>query len=37
MGSFGRLGDNIKMELKYDGTIRIGFIWVMLETSGGLL
>jgi hypothetical protein len=41
MRSFGRptrrLEDNIKMELKYDGTICSGFIWVMIETSGELL
>jgi len=40
MRSFGRfarrLEDNIKVELKYDGTICIGFIWVMIGTSDGL-
>jgi hypothetical protein len=41
MRSFGRpkrrLEDNIKMELKYEGTICVGFIWIMIETNGGLL
>jgi len=41
MRSFGRLThrleDNIKVGLKYDGTISIGFIWVMIGTSDGLL
>jgi hypothetical protein len=29
--------DNIKMDLKYDGVMWTGLIWLRIETSGGLL
>jgi hypothetical protein len=32
-----RLGYNIKMNVKYDGVIWPGFIWLRLESSGVLM
>jgi hypothetical protein len=29
--------DNIKMDLRYDGMVWIGLIWLRIGTSGGLL
>jgi hypothetical protein len=29
--------DNIKMNLRYDGMVGIGLIWLGIGTSGGLL
>jgi hypothetical protein len=33
----GRWVDNIKMDLRQDGMVWIGFIWLRITTSGGLL
>jgi hypothetical protein len=33
----GRLVDNIKMGLRYDGVVWTRLIWVRIGTSGGLL
>jgi hypothetical protein len=32
-----RWDDNIKMDLRQDGVVWAGFIWLRTETSGGLL
>jgi hypothetical protein len=32
-----RLVDNIKMDLRWDGMVWIGLIWLRIGTSGGLL
>jgi hypothetical protein len=29
--------DNIKMDLRYDGVVWTGLIWLRIGTSGGLL
>jgi hypothetical protein len=33
----GRWKDNIKMDLRYDGVVWTGLIWLRIGTSGGLL